>query len=154
MKIKNCFLIIFLLFGVTCLQAQVTNPNRVILPNNFPVYVLGTTVLNHPAPGPRPGFQKKILPTDNRYQGYPGCYVVCYSHNDKHSVYSVGNNIFVKGQIRVPGHYEKRICHPQSFRHKDISRSVYFKNLCDRVIKACHHNCWAGGDTGGWFGIK
>ncbi|MDR3443049.1 MAG: hypothetical protein P4L65_08535 [Legionella sp.] len=127
-----------------------TDSNTHMLPSPFPVYVIENAgVINHPAPGAVQVF----LPTDNSYAEAPGCYIACYSH--KSGVYSVGPDISVMGQIRVKGTYEKRICQPDGFQHLDISKSDQLKGLCAEKIEACRGaNCWAGGDTGGWFGIQ
>lgn len=173
MKIQKTFLILLSMFSALSIFAleqnnsaplitkpapqysNAYNPNRVILPANYKVYVLGKTVLNHPAPGPYPGFKQKTLPTYNFYKGHPGCYIICYSHDATRSIYPVSNTIFVNGQIRVPGHYQGRICQPASRVNQNISKSVYFKDLCAKHIGTCKSgNCWAGGDSGGWFGIQ
>jgi hypothetical protein len=133
----------------TIAVASQTNEN--MLPENFTVYTDGSTIVNHPAPG----LKAVNLPTHNSYQGNQGCYVACYSHSKTAGVYSVGNDIYVSGQVRVPGSYENRICIPDGYANNDISKANKFKNLCDSTIKACKNNhCWAGGDTGGWFGIQ
>jgi hypothetical protein len=132
-------------------QAEVSQAHENRLPENFTVYTDGSSVINHPAPGLTP----VMLPTHNSYQGNQGCYVACYSHSKNAGVYSVGNNIYVSGQVRVRGSYENRICVPDGYANNDISKANKFKNLCDSTIKACKNNhCWAGGDTGGWFGIQ
>ena len=120
------------------------------LASPFPVYVKDHVVINHP----NPGFEKKLLPTDNTYGLNPGCYIICYSRDSQGSVYGIGNGMYVKGMIRVGGLYIKRICHPAGYIYKDISAESYFKNLCRKRIASCGNSCWAGGDSGGWFGIQ
>lgn len=138
-----------------CFAAQAfaldgTDSNTRMLPSPFPVYVIENSgVINHPAPGAVQTF----LPTDNSYAEAPGCYIACYSH--KPGVYSVGPDISVMGQIRVKGTYVKRICQPDGYQNLDISKSEQLKGLCSEKIEACRGaNCWAGGDTGGWFGVQ
>ena len=122
-----------------------------ILPDNYPVYTNGLTVINHPASG----FSQLVLPTNNDYQGKIGCYIMCYSHDKLHSVYPIAKNIFVNGLIRVPGKYNHRICIPNGYENKDLSADASFNKLCHIKIMTCNNNqCWAGGDTGGWFGIE
>lgn len=121
-----------------------------LLPEVFRVYVNGNTVINHPARG----FQERVLPTVNDFRGAPGCYVACYSHDRAGGVYGVGGNIYVMGQVRVPGHYEGRVCLPDRFGHADISAASGIRQLCKASVPSCGNNCWGGGDTGGWFGIK
>lgn len=124
---------------------------QALLPADFPVYTDGKTVINHPMPG----FAKKTLPTNNDFIQTPGCYVACYSHNNTGSaVYPVSQDIYAYGQVRVPGSYEGRICKPTGYENIDISGDPAFKTLCATKISTCQANqCWAGGDTGGWFGL-
>ncbi|WP_131782659.1 hypothetical protein [Legionella gresilensis] len=124
--------------------------NQRFLPSPFPVYVIPNAgVINHPYPGAT----KVLIPTDNSYTGMPGCYIACYSHNP--GVYAVSPSISVMGQIRVQGSYTNRICQPQGYQNQDISAEQIFKDLCSNKIAACRSaSCWAGGDTGGWFGIQ
>lgn len=119
-----------------------------LLPDPFPVWSVGGGVVNHPGSGG----VKKDLQTINEFKGSPGCYLACYARDRDQGVYSVGGDIFVMGQVRVPGIYTDRICRPDSFKG-DVSAEQKFKDLCNKHVKRCHANCWAGGDTGGWFGI-
>ncbi len=134
-------------FGAPMTNSDV---NKSLLPSPFPVYILGNSgVINHPYPGA----ERALLPTDNSYTMTPGCYIACYSHNQ--GVYPVASDIYVMGQIRVPGEYVARICQPEGYKGVDISKSDKFKFLCSEKLKECKNNtCWAGGDTGGWFGIQ
>ena len=126
------------------------DPNSILLPSPFPVYVIENTgVINHPYPGA----VRALLPTDNSYTSAPGCYIACYSH--KPGVYSVSPSISVIGQIRVGGEYAGRICQPEGYKERDISAIEKFKHLCGLKFHICNNDtCWAGGDTGGWFGIQ
>ena len=123
-----------------------------LLPQDFTVHVLASGgVVNWAAPGTHP----VTLPTHNLYRGPGGGYVACYSHNAASSAYSVGGDIYVMGQMRVRGLYSGRIFQPRGYQGKDISAAPYFKQLCGQAIAACRGDtCWAGGDTGGWFGIQ
>ncbi|MEH1800134.1 MAG: hypothetical protein V7L13_13395 [Nostoc sp.] len=113
-------------------QSSVTtiDPNQYILPNDF------------------------SIPTVNDFIGSPGCYIAAYSHQKEMSASSVGGDIYVMGQVRVPGHYEGRICQPKGYEGQDISSLDYFKELFDQKLpKVCiNKSCWAGGDTGGFVG--
>lgn len=124
--------------------------NSNLLPSPYPVYVVKDAgVVNHPYPGAL----KVLLPTDNSYSDSPGCYIACYSH--KPGIYAVAPDISVMGQIRVRGTYLIRICHPEGYKNMDISKSDQLKELCSLKFNTCSTNsCWAGGDTGGWFGIQ
>lgn len=120
------------------------------LPADFQVYVQGSTVLNHP----QEGFEARTLPTANAFSGSPGCYVACYSHDAESGVYQVGGNIYVNGQVRVEGSYNaERVCLPAGFEEADISAEQSFRDLCGENVETCGDGCWAGGDTGGWFGM-
>jgi hypothetical protein len=120
-----------------------------MLPEDFRVYVGEGGVINHPVPS----YQEHILPTVNRYRGKDGGYIAIYSHNASQGVYSVGEGIYVIGQIRLQGKYIGRIFHPTGYEGQDISAVEEFKRLADETFSACQGDCWAGGDTGGWFGI-
>jgi hypothetical protein len=125
--------------------------NKAILPANFKVYVRDNVVVNVS----HPGFEEKTLPTVNKFIGYPGCYVAAYSRRKEKSVYSVGGGIYVMGQVRFPGSYQERICLPVGYEKADISANPKFKLIFAKVLPlACEEGCWAGGDTGGWFGIQ
>jgi len=122
-----------------------------LLPEHFTVYVLGGAVVNWPAPGSR----TTPLPTRNLYRGPGGGYVACYSQHAKGSAYGVGGKVYVMGQVRLRGDYDGRIFQPEGFRGVDISAAPHFKQVCAKALAACRAgDCWAGGDTGGWFGIQ
>lgn len=138
------------LIASTAVSAQqMVDPNQQLLPDTFSVYVNGDTVINHP----NNGFMERQLPTVNLYKGYPGCYIACYSRQRDNAVYAVADNMYVLGQVRIAGKYVGRICEPTNFAGKDISAEDVFKSICNDKILQCQGNhCWAGGDTGGWFG--
>lgn len=124
-----------------------------MLPEDFRVYTYGSSgVINHPDQGT----QERILPTSNLFTGSMGCYVACYTHNQRNGVYPVSDDIFVASQIRVKGGYTGRICKPYGYERSDISASAMFKTLCEQQFpgKCAGKSCWAGGDTGGWYGIQ
>ncbi|MEH2380264.1 MAG: hypothetical protein V7K27_15490 [Nostoc sp.] len=122
-----------------------------LLPEDFRVYVSAQGgVVNWPAPG----YIEKILPTVNKYTLQDGGYIACYSHNQEGSIYSVGGGIYVMGQIRLQGGYIGRIFQPKGYEGKDISAAQEFKTLCNQTFPAARSGGWAGGDTGGWFGIQ
>ncbi|MBD2665667.1 hypothetical protein H6G73_14540 [Richelia sinica FACHB-800] len=122
-----------------------------MLPAKFKVYVQDNVVVNVYYPG----FEEKILPTVNKFFGYPGCYIAAYSHRKNESIYSVGNEIYVMGQVRVRGRYQGGVCLPKGYEKVDISAEPRFKEMFAKVLPlACKQDCWAGGDTGGWLGIS
>ena len=154
---KNTSRFIFLIVaailfsGGIALVADTDFMNTRLLPENYPVYVWRGGVVNRQYPGT----EKRYLKTVNRFKGRPGCYVACYSRNKRNSVYPVGGGIYVMGQVRVSGRYIKRICNPTNYANKDISAANYFKNVCNTSLpEKCAGGCWAGGDTGGWFGVQ
>lgn len=128
-----------------------TDPNQMILPNPFMIYVRYGVAVNYPALG----FVKSPLPTNNDYFGVPGCYIVCYSSDKQSGVYNVGYNTYVMGQVRVEGMYHHNMCVPMGYDNVDISKVSFFKQLCNDKLRSCiYHDCWAGGNTGAWLGIK
>lgn len=126
----------------------IPSPNKQLLPNQFPIYTNGKFVMNHPAPG----FNKVELPINNQYQKNPGCYIMCYSRQP--GLYQVDKDIYAQGMVRVAGTYQNRICRPTDAGNADISAMQSYKDLCNQRIKNCHGDCWAGGDTGGWYGMQ
>ncbi|CEK10424.1 hypothetical protein [Legionella hackeliae] len=150
--ILMCFSMISFASSNNLTEVPVTsvNPNEQLLPSPFPVYIMNNYgVVNHPYPGTTPA----SLPTDNSYTSAPGCYIACYSHTK--GVYPVSPTIYVLGQVRVKGQYQGRICQPDGFANQDISAMSQFKQLCSEKISSCKNiECWAGGDTGGWFGVQ
>jgi hypothetical protein len=138
--------------AVCCAGVRAADPDTDrLLAERFTVHVLGNTAVNWPAPGSRPA----ILPTRNLYRGPRGGYVACYSHRAAGSAYGIGGNIYVMGQVRLRGDYAGRIFQPEGFRGADISAAPHFNQVCGQALAACSAgDCWAGGDTGGWFGIQ
>ncbi|HYW21372.1 MAG TPA: C1 family peptidase [Nodularia sp. (in: cyanobacteria)] len=122
-----------------------------MLPEDFKVYVGSDGTVNNV---PMPGYEERILTSINKYTGLDGGYIACYSRNKEGSVYSVGDGIYVMGQIRLQGQYIKRIFYPQGYENQDISAAQEFKDLCNETFPACKGDGWAGGDTGGWFGLR
>ncbi len=79
--------------------------------------------------------------------------IACYSYSEAGSSYSVGN-VYVMGIIDgINGRYNGRIFQPQGYENNDISAPI-FKHLCNSRFPACKNGCWAGGDTGGFYGYK
>ncbi len=124
---------------------------KYLLPTNSKVYVgPDNSVTNHPAPG----YVEKTLPTVNKYTGDDGGYIAVYSRDPKGSVYSIGNGIYVVGQIRLQGYYQGRIFQPRGHENQDISASQDLKNLTNEIFPGREGGTWAGGDTGGWFDLQ
>jgi len=104
---------------------------------------------------PAPGFLEKLLPTNNDFKDALGYYVACYSHQQLGTIYEPSYQIYLMGQIRVSGIYNHRICTPKDIIDYDISVLSTYRQLCAVKINACKRgNCWAAGDTGGWFGLN
>jgi len=117
------------------------------------MFMIGLLACTIPIGGMVYGGDHKVLPTDNNFKNSPGCYIACYSHGKN----GVGGNIQVFGQVRVPGHYQQRVCIPTDYENVDISAVQKFKDLCNQTFDTCKNaegGCWAGGDTSGWFGIQ
>jgi len=127
-----------------CLSYSPHSPNRILLPSNYEVYTYNNSVTSQPSSQ----YKKVILPTNTDFKGTPGCYVACYSRDKTHSAYSIESNIntYVIGQVRLPGRYIGREC----IVNYPLDANFY----CNFRIRKCQGNCWAGGDTGGWFGLK
>lgn len=127
------------------------DPNQMILPNPFMIFVQHGVAINHPVPG----FVKVALPTNNDYFGVPGCYIECYSSYEQSGIYNVGYNTYVNGLVRVLGHYENKICVPWGYHNINISKVSFFNQLCENKLRSCVYNdCWADGNTGGLLGMK
>lgn len=120
------------------------------LPPCFKVYSNGQGAA---FPHPVPDTVEKHIPTVNIFNHTPGCYVACYSHNPDKAVYSVTPTIYLVGQLRVRGSYVGRQCVPENYESADIRSEKVFKDLCSRAFSCPGNSCWAGGDTGGWFGL-
>jgi|GEM_PF-4201664 len=127
-----------------------SNVESVVLPENMEVYIRGNTVINHPAEG----FKKVILPTRNPFTRAPGGYIACYSKSMYKSAFGVGPSKYVMGQIRTEGRYYGKIFQPKGYENRDISAVGEFTALCNETFLSCKNGCWAGGDTGGWFGVS
>lgn len=147
---STLFLLSVVCFLSTSAMADTVSPTETLLPEPFIIYTDGSAALNHP----QTGFTAAVLPTINLYKGTPGCYIACYSHQRANSIYPI-ENVYVMGQVRVAGKYAGRVCEPTNFAGKDISGNDVFKTICSEKIEGCKGaHCWAGGDTGGWFGIQ
>ncbi|MCH9613348.1 MAG: hypothetical protein SP1CHLAM54_03470 [Chlamydiia bacterium] len=122
-----------------------------LLPEDFKVYTASNGVGRYGAGA----CEEKILPTFNHYLGDDGGYVAIYTRDPKGSVYSVGNDIYVVGQIRVPGHYEGRIFIPEGYKAGDnITRDENLVAIAESYLpEEMKYKVWVGGDTGGWFGL-
>jgi hypothetical protein len=76
--------------------------------------------------------------------------IACYTRE-------AGSDIRVVGFIEeIPGHYKGRIFIPKGYPD-DISGEPYFKELChEHLVDECptEISCWAGGDTGGYYGFQ
>ncbi len=141
MKRQNCYAILLLCFASFSAVAEDATD---LLPNPLPVYISGSTRVLTPALG----FTKKLLPIDNTYTGNPGCYIVCYSHDKDKSVYAVGGDVYVVGQIRVAGTKKFDSCEPQLAAGQVVSTVQAFKDLCNHTFStACGNQCWGGSQS-------
>ena len=93
-------------------------------------------------------------PVFRPYTGDDGGYVAVYTHDREHAVYSVGDDIYVAGLVRVRGRYIERIFYPSGYSPgDDITHDPAILKLCDRYFPSLKGNDWIGGDTGG-FGLR
>lgn len=168
--VLHCSLVLYITFlGISNVIAA-TPPSQAVydtnmLPTTYNVYTNGTVVINRSAPG----FSKVLLPTYNNFTDSPGCYIACYSRSSAglpSTGYSIGSGIWVHGQVRVSGSYNvdssnPRNCVPTGYNGQDISKVGPFNNYCNQYVPFCSTSatcssgaCWAGEDTGGWYGIQ
>lgn len=141
-------LLTIILMSVCYFAFALTSPDP--LPCRFKVYLNKEgVVINYPSEG----YTRKILPTVNLYLFNPGCYVMCYTNSQDRGIYSVAQDTYTIGQIRVKGEYSGRVCVPFEYNKPDLETSETFKDLCSKTFKCIGSSCWAGGDTGAWFGI-
>ncbi|SMF40565.1 hypothetical protein [Pseudobacteriovorax antillogorgiicola] len=118
---------------------------------DFIIFQLGGAVFNHYVEGSTP---LKLPTAFAPYSGIQGCYLACYSNNNSGAIYEIDQGIFVKGQYRVEGYYDSNICRPVGDETQEISEIQLYSNYCRDHVPACADGeCWAGGDTGGWFGL-
>lgn len=103
---------------------------------------------------PAPGLERKVIPVVNIFKRNPGCYLACYSHNPDKSIYPVTGSIFLVGQIRVRGTYVGTMCVPENYESTDIRGEEKFKELCSKAFQCIGNSCWAGPNTGDWFGLQ
>ena len=123
-----------------------------LLPEDFVVYTDGQTVINWQ---PSQDYEARHLPTFNYYEGADGGYVAIYTRNSEAGVYRAGKSAYVMGQIRVQGHYVKRIFIPEGYKAGDnITQDPELLEICEQYFPNMAGQMWIGGDTGGWFGIQ
>ncbi|WP_281646046.1 hypothetical protein [Parendozoicomonas sp. Alg238-R29] len=102
-----------------------------------------------------PDYSFRTVNVFNLYTGSPGGYIACYSHEREGSAYQIPRtNIFIHGLIRTTGVYDRYTFRPFSEPTDDIGKyDSPASQLCRQHIKTCV-DCWAGGDTGSFVGIK
>jgi hypothetical protein len=121
-----------------------------------PLFVVGCATLGTEpnTPPPTPDDSVNGAPVFKYYRGSDGGYVAVYTHDQEHSAYSVGGDIYVAGLIRVQGSYIGRIFYPTGYGEgDDITHDSAILKLCDRYFPRLKGNDWIGGDTGG-FGLE
>ncbi len=72
----------------------------------------------------------------------------------KGATYSVGDNEYVVGLIRLQGGYENGTFVPLGHEHEDLSTNAELGALCNQTFPSCNGDGWAEGDTGEWFGLR
>lgn len=126
-------------------------PNKGMLPEEFKVYYSEKVGLSKTA---FKGGTEKVIPTKNDFTEVPGCYITCYTKDAKKGLYSVGDNHYLIGQIRVSGHYYGGNCLPKGFENKDVRTAKEFKEMCEKDFpEQCEkESCTAGNNhTAQWF---
>ena len=137
-------------FIIGLLTAQFCGQEPYLLEENLIVYADGKTATIHP----QKGFKQYTLPTINHYLGTDGGYVAIYTKNPAAGIYSVGNDIYVAGQVRVQGTYQGRIFVPKGYTlDDDITKEPLFFHL-ENYFPHLRGQMWVGGDTGSWFGLN
>lgn len=146
MKYQYCTWIL----AVAIPLANAAEPDKTILPDQFKVYYNQKVGLSTKS---FDGAQEKVVPTNNEYKDAPGCYVACYSKNEKDSAYYIMDNVYMMGQVRVPGTYTSGYCLPKGFENKELSSAQEFKEKCATAFPTqCQNNsCWADGHTANFF---
>ncbi len=126
-------------------------PNKGMLPEEFKVYYSEKTGISQKS---FKGASEKVIPTKNDFTEVPGCYITCYTKDAKKGIYSVGDNTYLIGQIRVAGHYYGGNCLPKGFENKDVRTAKEFKEMCEKDFpeKCEKESCTAGSNyTAQWF---
>ena len=73
------------------------------------------------------------------------CAVACYT--------DINNQYVVAGYYATDGIYTGRICRPDGFMGDISPKDSTYSAKCSSTVEYCKTNvCWAGGDTGGFYG--
>ncbi len=132
------------------MMAFAQTPNKTLLPDNFKIYVnekVGLSRTNFA------GAKEHILPINNDYKEAPGCYIACYSNDQKLGTYKISDHTYVMGQVRVKGGYHNAMCMPTGFDGKDLRHSKEMKTVCENAFPLmCEKGkCWVDGKTSTWI---
>ncbi len=88
----------------------------------------------------QPGFSAS-LPQINQEQ----CAIACYTN--------LNNEYAVAGYYATDGKYTGRVCRPGGFMGDISPKNSTYSQKCSVEVEYCKTNiCWAGGDTGGFYG--
>lgn len=126
-------------------------PNKGMLPEEFKVYYSDSVGISKTA---FKGSSEKVIPTVNEFTEVPGCYISCFTKDPKKGIYSIGDNHYLIGQIRVSGHYYGGNCLPKGFENKDVRTATEFKEMCEKNFpeKCEKASCGVVADyTAQWF---
>ena len=84
--------------------------------------------------------------------------IACYCRQNVDGECSSEGPARVVGFVEdLPGSYEGRIFKPRGYEGDDLSTSAHFEALCHtKLPDECSDEtiCWAGGDTGGYYGFE
>lgn len=140
------FLILCLVFSSSAF-AEMTH--ETLLPEEFTVYYHSEKgVSTKPF---KEAETKKIL-TNNDYKDAPGCYILCLSKNKHPATYAIDTDVYIMGQIRVPGCYDSGLCLAKDYEEQSLAELKIFKEKCEKAFpQHCEkESCWASPCSGGW----
>jgi len=127
---------------------NVIDPHDVGQTREMLTFILDAGLINDP------GDLKNLLTEPGNLPTMSGA-IACYTDQVNGNA---GGKFPVVGFIEnIPGHYEGRVFKPRGHEGDDLGVSVYFKMMChERFPDVCPSDadCWAGGDTGGYYGFE
>lgn len=147
---KGALLLIMALLP-TYVFADISIPNKTLLPDEFKVYY--NKKVGRLSRAPFKGGKETVIPTNNEYKDAPGCYISCHAKNAQEAAYPISDKIYVMGQVRVEGRYRDGLCLPKGYENKDVRSAKALKEKCEQSFPTkCENNsCWADSHTSNWF---
>ena len=72
--------------------------------------------------------------------------ILCFSHIEQNSQYSIGGDMWVMGRVTLDGTFSPSgTFEPKGYAGQDISSAQEMKDTCNNQIPSCQGQCWAGG---------